>query len=238
MSRTYRGSVDWIQNAPERWLPNGWELDRLVVPMQGSDDQWQAFLAGLTLWDASELDPDLFLESFPNDSDRNFPTTELIYIGKKGGVLPPDRRLQQRSVQQVRYIGFITDSNDTAGGFGYNTVPPGTDPALIGTFTLDVTYAALAKGLIVWARDDSELDIGDIGDSIGFEGEVAISHCTATWDNWPPDQRVDINNNDIVLQLFFLDTIASGDIEELVPDQYFKATAIVNSILYPDPPSL
>jgi len=236
MSRTFQGNTSWEQATRERWLRSGWELDRLIVAWQGDDENFEDFIGQFSLWDASDIDGDMFLETDPNDDDRNFPTVELVYIGKRGGELPPDRPLQQRSAQQVRYIGYATDPSDPATGF--DAVPPGTDPQDVGTFTLEVTYAALAKGIVTWARDDSELDIGDIGDSLNFEGEVAVSHWYATWDNWPT-QRFDLSNPDAwVEELFFLDTLATGDIEALVPDEYFKASVMVNSVLYPDPPAL
>ncbi len=233
------GNGSFQQTAPARYITNAWELDRLIVPFRGFELQRENFISGLEDWQSSELDPDMFLSEITNDDNKIWPTVTQTYLGKRGGVLPPNRRIQQRSIQQVRYISYSKPGDPAT---GYAQQPAGTDPRFIGTFTLDVTYAALTKGLIVWARDDSELDVGDIGDSIGFPGEVYIDRVVGIWENWHAAyfdfsvyQGVTLVDID-PYGLFFLDTVISGDIEEVVPDQYFKANSMVNSLLFPDPP--
>jgi len=236
------GQGQYQQSAPERWQASMWDLDRLVVPFRGAEVNRRAFIAQFSNFEPSDLDGDMFLDEVVNmDDSKNFPTVQAIYQGKRGGVLPPDKKIQQRSIQQVRYLSYAIPG-DPATGYKQPPVITGPLASAIGTFTLDVTYAALAKGIISWARDDSELDVGDLGDSINFNGEIYIDRAVATWENWSAD-HFDVDSLAGITEtdedgsgLFFLDTIISGDIEEVVSEQYFKATAMVNSILFPDPP--
>ena len=236
------GQGQYQQSAPERWQASMWDLDRLVVPFRGAEVNRRAFISQFENFEPSDLDGNMFLDEVVNmDDSKNFPTVQAIYQGKRNGVLPPNKKVQQRSIQQVRYVAYSVPG-DPASGYRQPPTLTGPTAALIGTFTLDVTYAALAKGLIVWARDDSELDVGDIGDSIGFDGEIFIDRAVGTWENWHTD-FFDVDSlagltetGDDASGLFFLDTIISGDIEEVVSEQYFKATAMVNSLLFPDPP--
>ncbi len=182
----------------------------------------------------------MFLLEISNAEIRRFPTVELSYIGKREGTLPQDKSIQQQSVQQVRYVGYA-DTSFSPLASGYIAPDAGTPPEEIGTLTLDITYTALAKGIVTWARDDSTLDITDIGDSIGFVGEVDIDYTarqvTMTLENWPGDWPViDPSDESTIESLLFLDTVITGDIEELVPGEYFRATVMVQSILFPDPP--
>ncbi len=233
MAVTFIGNTDYEQAAPERWFPNGWELDRLIVPMQGGANQYSDFIDGLVLWEPSDVNGNMYLADWISDGDRVFPTVELIYLGKKDGAdgLPPDRIVTSLSVQQVRYVSFATDPSDPAEG--YDGVPAGTPPEDIGTFTLDVTYMAFNQGLIHW--DIEEMDLHDVGDSVLFDGDWLISHWIALWENWPTG-RVDLSGD--FTDLFFLDTVTTGDQEEMVPAQYFRASVMVNSVVFPDPPAL
>ncbi len=235
------GNGDFAQTAPERFITNAWDMDRLIVPFRGWHENLEDFIASNSDWDASDIDDNFFLFEIGNADTKRFPTVELTYLGKREGTLPQDKSIQQQSVQQVRYVGYASPSM-TPLASGYIAVDPGTPPEFVGTVTLDVTYTALAKGIITWARDDDSLDITDIGDSIGFDGEINIDYSsrevTMTLDNWPPDWPViDPSDESAVEGLLFLDTVTTGDIEELVPGEYFRATAMVQSLLLPDPPT-
>lgn len=231
MAVNFVGNTDYEQSAPERWFPNGWELDRLIVPFQGDATQFDVFVDGLTLWNPSDIDSDMYLADYVSDGDRVFPTVELIYLGKKGGHLPPDKALEGLSVQQVRYVSYATDPSDPAEG--YDAIPPGTSPEDVGTFTLDVTYMSSSEGVVTW--DIETIDIQAVADALGFDGDFTISHWIALWENWPTD-RVDLSAD--FSYLFFLDTVASGEMEEMVPNSYYRASLMVNSVLFPDPPAL
>jgi hypothetical protein len=83
------GNHDFEPTGPVAWYPNGWELDRLIVPMRGSVANEAAYIASLVLWAVSDIDSNMFLASWDSDHHPQFPTVRLTYIGKKGGTLPP-----------------------------------------------------------------------------------------------------------------------------------------------------
>jgi len=86
------GDHDFKQESPAVWTPDGWGLDRLIVPMRGSVENEEAYIATLEMWSASDIDENMFLSSWVSDNDKQFPIVRLTYLGKKGGTLPPQKR--------------------------------------------------------------------------------------------------------------------------------------------------
>jgi hypothetical protein len=99
MAITNIGNDDFEKSAPHVWIPDGWDFDRLIVPYQGSAATEDAFIASLEMWSPSDIDDNMFLSSFESDHDKQWPTIKLIYLGKKGGVLPPGRNESDDAIQ-------------------------------------------------------------------------------------------------------------------------------------------
>ena len=106
MSLLFPGDTDFEQSGPPEWQPNGWDLDRLILPYRGDVDQLNTFVASLTMWSASLLDSNMFLESFPNDGHQQFPTVRVSFIGKQGGTLPPDKNTTGETVQTASFTSY------------------------------------------------------------------------------------------------------------------------------------
>lgn len=116
MGINFRGDHGFESVGTPRWIPNGWELDRLIVPMKGAYSKLNAYLASLTMWAPSTIDSNMFLSDFPVDGDPIWPTVDLTYIGKRNGKLPPDKHSNGQTIQQasspvlyeVTYVGPTT----------------------------------------------------------------------------------------------------------------------------------
>lgn len=106
MGLVFVGDTDFKLTNKPVWNTDQWELDRLIMSMQGGVDKLDAYLDSLEseMGTASDIDSNMFLTGYTQDKHPRWPTVELTYTGKKGGNLPPDRDELFTSEQQTSGI--------------------------------------------------------------------------------------------------------------------------------------
>lgn len=129
--------ADFDIAGPIEWEPDGWDLDRCIIPYRGPYSALETFLAGRAMWSTSGFVGDVYLADYGVDDHKQFPTVRLVYKGKRGGVLPPDRNRSGYTVSQARASSFPS-----------------------GKTFITVTYLAPTSSKRVWSR--SAIDIGTI----------------------------------------------------------------------------
>lgn len=102
MALTFRGQTAFVRTGLPEWIPNGWGLDRLVVPMRGQIDGLKAYQDSLTPWSpASDYDGNMFLADAPADDHKQYPTVRLNYLGKRAGIMPPVRHSESTAFRSA-----------------------------------------------------------------------------------------------------------------------------------------
>lgn len=191
----------FIQAGPARWLQSGWELDRLVVPVQGPYSGLAAYIAGLTMWSASGIDSNMFLGDFSVNTDKHFPIVDLVYLGKRGGTLPPDRHSNGESIQQARYTTFS------------------------GKSYVNMTYVGPTSTKVIWSR--TTFTVSSISPTA--PGPITIGYGSQRWDTSDGGSPGSFAAQ---LALFIGLAAETGEVQELVPGQYFRGTATqINMLL-------
>lgn len=196
MSITNVGTHGFAQVGSVRWRPNGWDLDTLIVPMQGSAENLDAFIATLTMWDPSALDSNMFLSDWGSDGDMVWPTVDLIYIGKQGGTLPPVRAERSKTLQTISFAVEIES---------------------VASFAIDVQYMAPVNVSTTITRDDSDPSVSDPADTreIVYWTIGALS----TVNSGGVTQEV---IDDLIDYLFGDLVLSTPKSEELVPGEYYR----------------
>lgn len=82
------GNTTARQKAPARWDVNSDGFDTLAIDMEVPASGLNAYLATLQKWSACPLDGAMYLADWTNDSNRQYPTVSLRYLGCRGGNLP------------------------------------------------------------------------------------------------------------------------------------------------------
>lgn len=89
MALTGIGNTDFVQIGQPKWKPGGLvQLDTLEITYQGLYSKLAAFQNTLTKWAQSNLDSNMFLETWSDDGHPVKPLVTLRYIGCRGGQLP------------------------------------------------------------------------------------------------------------------------------------------------------
>ncbi len=91
-------------SGPAEWTPNTWGLDQLVIPYSGDVDDLETFLSAHSPGEVSPIDANMFLMSKHPDSNKQFPTVQMVYQGKRGGTLPPQRSGKSNPVQSCTSV--------------------------------------------------------------------------------------------------------------------------------------
>jgi hypothetical protein len=96
----------------DKWMPNGFDLDRLVQRYQGPKSKLSAYIAALTMWAANGTDGNMYLSDWSVDDDPVKPTVDLIFSGKKGNAVSSTARESQATSVQSASFAF----SDSTGG--------------------------------------------------------------------------------------------------------------------------
>lgn len=198
MSLLNPGNDAFAQVGSVRWSPNGWELDRLTEPWQGSHANLAAFIAGLSMWQASATDGNMYLEDWTSNGDPVHPTVDLIFIGKKGGALPPARARDSQGIQEAQYVSFEYSEDDG--------------------LRISITYKAPSTNKVLW--DNSPLVIDSIGAATPDDCEV-LAFSAEAYGSYVPVIPTTLAE---ALAYFSQFTTSTGDNEEVVPGQYYRGT--------------
>lgn len=185
MSINFRGDHGFKPVGTPRWYPSGWELDQLVVPMQGAHSKLNAYLESLIMWTPSTIDGNMFLSDWSSNGDQVFPTVDLTYIGKKKGRLPPDKHSTGRTVQQASIVG---------------------------------KYIGPTSSLVRFSRDAIDISV------------VSPAEPANVIPAGPPEFRA--ANQSLINQFFKQYSITTGENEELVPGEYYRAHITKTMFLY------
>jgi hypothetical protein len=216
------GDSSFKQNGTPRWLVNGWELDRCIVPWRGSIDALNGFINGLTMWSAaSTVDSNMFLESYPIDEHKQFPTVNLTFLGKRHGRLPPDRHEAASSIQQTSGIVF---SDAYILSFG---LPP--------HWTARVTYISPTSRFVTWSRTPPNFDSisAPAPPEITSDNIVSLVLGGVDYTLWPAAAANYGGIVDWVLRWFMQRDARYTSSQELVPGQYFRAEVTTQTLLLP-----
>ncbi len=107
MALIFVGDEGFEISGPAEWTPNTWGLDQLVIPYSGDVDDLETFLSAHSPGEVSPIDANMFLMSKHPDSNKQFPTVQMVYQGKRGGTLPPQRNGKSNPVQSCTSVyGF------------------------------------------------------------------------------------------------------------------------------------
>src|SRR4029453_6389105 len=103
MALTYIGEVDFVQSGPPQWSQGTFDIDEMTVPYSGAGPSLDAFLASLSKWDPSPIDPNMLLTQWRvSTASKVYPQVDLSYIGVKNGVLPPPQHSKGMSTQSAQ----------------------------------------------------------------------------------------------------------------------------------------
>jgi len=128
MALTFFGVTEFRQSGSPQWQQSLWELDSLTIPYSGSIENLNDFLDDLEKGQASPIDDNMLLVDWRiSDQNKQWPTVDLIYLGKKNGILPPGKNGTGNAVQTV------TTSNVTTGPLTITYLAPVTSYSWIST---------------------------------------------------------------------------------------------------------
>lgn len=196
MSIINRGNHEFEPVGTARWRPDGWDLDTLVVPMKGSVENYDAYIATLQMWEPSGIDGSMFLSDWVNDGDPVWPTVDLIYIGKKGGFLPPVKHESTESLQNISFE--ISDGEETI-------------------FGIDVQYKAPVNTAMAITRTNQVLSVPNPVDT-----RQVINWMTGGFTTSNPGGITQATIDNLINHAFGDLIISTPKYEELVPGRYFR----------------
>jgi hypothetical protein len=102
MALTFFGVAEFKRSGPPQWNQSLWGIDTLVVPYSGPIIFLEEFLDFKTKGQPSDIDENMLLTDWHvSDQHKQYPTVDLIYLGKRGGVLPPGKHGSGNAVQAV-----------------------------------------------------------------------------------------------------------------------------------------
>lgn len=219
MAVGFSGDSDWKVSGPWRWHRDGWDMDRLIIPVRGDIDQFDSTNNQLNLW--GTFDGQMFLSDYPSDDHKQFPTISLTFIGKKGGVLPPPRNTADSSIQQTSGIVFSDAYILTFG------LPP--------HWTAKITYTAPVSRYVVFSRTPPNFDeiSAPVPPEIGPADIASLVIGGIDYSVWtvaaPQYDRI----VSWVLRWFAQRSVKYTSYQELVPNQYYRATVTQQKLLLP-----
>ena len=190
------GDHDFQISGPPAWHPDGWGMDRLIVPYRGSAETEQAFIDSLEMWQESDIDDNMFLSSWDSDHHKQFPTVRLIYLGKKGGVLPPS---QPRTTNPIQTAGSSQ---------GFNTV-------LAEAITIEF-YAVVSQ--LTWFTKDAK---GALNTAPDPTTDPVIRSVSYFGTDYSPSS---VGIDQTLLGFFQLAVTDTLDSVEVVPGKYWRNT--------------
>lgn len=215
------GDSSWKQAGAERWMANGWELDRVVIPFRGDIDGLKTFLDGMTLWSPWDSDGNMFLENYPQDEHKQFPTVNLTFLGKRAGKLPPDRHELSSSIQQASGIVFSDAYILTFG------LPP--------HWTARLTYISATSRVVTWSREVPNFDgiSPPAPPALTADDIVSLVMGGVDYTVWPVAAANYAGIVAWVLRWFMQRTARYTSSQELVPGEYYRAEVTEQILLLP-----
>ncbi len=102
MALIFGGDDDYEISGPAEWAQSIWGLDQLVIPYRGAVTGLEAFLTAHPPGEASPIDgSNMFLMQKQPDGHLQFPTVRMVYQGKRGGTLPPQKHGKSNPIQSA-----------------------------------------------------------------------------------------------------------------------------------------
>lgn len=98
MALTFIGETDFRQSGPPQWQQSLWDLDTLTIPYTGAEPNLTSFLFNLEKGTPSDIDQAMFLMDWRVSGSKAYPQVDLIYSGKKEGILPPHKHSSETTV--------------------------------------------------------------------------------------------------------------------------------------------
>lgn len=92
MALTYLGETEFVQSDKPQWSQSFWDLDTLIIPFSGPIDHLEHYLDTLEKGSASDIDDNMFLIDWRISGTKVYPQVDLVYTGKRGGVMPPKKK--------------------------------------------------------------------------------------------------------------------------------------------------
>jgi hypothetical protein len=206
----FAGDSDWRMSSQPAWAIDAWGLDKLIVSVRGSRRTRDLFLATLFPWMPYPADPNMFLLDVTQEQrgTSNFPKIDLVFIGKRGGVLPPDKESQGEQVQQISGRSTFNPSHTLGLWF-------------VSTTSEKTTYSRAPIDLsLVTPVQPANLDLI-------WLTETDVVMWAGSWETY----RGIIETN--VGYMFVESLSTTGNSETLVPGQYYRATRTTQRLLFP-----
>jgi hypothetical protein len=204
MALTFFGETDFVQSGQPQWTQSVWDFDNLVIPYSGAITNLNSFLDGLEVGQPSDLDDDMVLANWRVSGSKQYPVVELVYTGKKNGILPPVKRQFDDAVMSA-------SSQRTSDGTILNaaaTVEYYAPTSVISYISLDGPGTTVAPPPSADPRVIS-FTVGDTSLSIG--GPIST----------------------IVSSLFQIQTKQTFKSSEIVPDKYWQNESTTTKVLSP-----
>jgi len=206
----YAGNTDWAMSGQPSWVVDGWGLDRVIIPMRGSRRTRDTFLSGLQMWMPWVDDPNMFLADITQEQrpGANFPKIDLVFTGKRGGILPPIREQAGEQVQQI------------SGRAWWNI-----------THTVGLTFIGKTSEMTIWSR--TPIDLSTVNPlepaqiDLMWLTETDAALWTGIWNTY--ESLIETNVN----LCFVSRVVSTGVSETVVPGQYYRATKTIQRLYFP-----
>ena len=227
----FLGDDVYKQAGPARWQTNGWEIDKVIVPVRGkvtdyNDGTGVTVMNNFTPWDDWSEDNNMFLESCVVDEHKTFPTLNLMFMGKRGGILPPNRNETLSSISQTS--GIMQQEIITVGGVGSITIL---------RQQVNLTYMSESIRTIQWSRNATSINSITLPEPPTITAAEVVSLVVGgiDWADFQSIYGADLWNEVItrVLSYFFQETATYANISEVVPGQYYRYQVTQQTLLFP-----
>jgi hypothetical protein len=204
------GNSRWNQAGQSSWIIDNWGLDKLIIPMRGSRRTRDAFLATLTPWMPFPGDGNMFLTDITQQQHdaSNFPKIDLVFTGKKGGVLPQDKESTGEQVQQI------------SGRSIYNT-----------THTLSIWFVSTTSEKVTYSRNPIDLSSVTPAEPAQIQ-LIWLTETDVVW--WAGTFATYYAAIEAAIPIHFVSTLATtGTSETLIPGQYYRASRTTQRLYFP-----
>jgi hypothetical protein len=205
------GGTDWAMCGLPAWQIDNWGIDKLIVPMRGSRRTRDTFLQSLQPWLPYPGDPNnMFLADIVGEAvdGENFVKMNVVFQGKRGGVLPNIRESLGEQIQQISARSV------------YNI-----------NHTIGVWYISKTSEQTLWSRQPIDLSLVNPLQPAAIDSMWVTETDVVLWPGTFQAFQTIIDAR--VSAMFVARVVWTGQAEEVISGQYYRATKTLHNLLFP-----